>query len=58
MFLVTSGPSDALLAEVLQSCPLLTPRQQLAVRLASYKPAMLLTGAAGCGKTYVTQVRV
>lgn len=38
--------------------PDLTACQRMAVGLAAHAPVMLLTGAAGCGKTYATQARV
>ena len=44
------------MAEALQTHTMLTQTQRLAVQQAAHAPVMLLTGAAGCGKTYTTQV--
>uniref|UniRef100_A0A7S3VL64 Uncharacterized protein n=1 Tax=Dunaliella tertiolecta TaxID=3047 RepID=A0A7S3VL64_DUNTE len=44
--------------EALRVAHMLSDRQRLAVQLASHAPVMLLTGAAGCGKTFVTQAIV
>lgn len=42
--------------EALQAHTMLTATQRQAVQQAAHAPVMLLTGAAGCGKTYTTQV--
>ncbi|WP_341531769.1 AAA family ATPase (plasmid) [Nostoc sp. UHCC 0302] len=36
----------------------LSPQQRLAVEMAAYSQIMILTGGAGCGKTFTTQIIV